>query len=225
MPTIFLLRHAESEANREGRLAGQLPGIPLSHRGHTQALEIANSLSEISFNAIYSSPLERCLTTIAPLIEQTGKKVRIMEEFMEMDYGAWSGLKIRKLAKDPLWRRIKKSPSKVTFPEGESFLSLYSRVESGLRKVAKAHPKGRVLVVSHGDPIRIALQIALDGKLDQFQRLIVDPASLSVIEWPNRTILGINQRLATSLNSMKRTHSQSNHRGALGGGTDNASNI
>lgn len=214
---IYFLRHAQSEANQSGVLAGRMPGVSLSPRGEKQALGVAKSLSDLDFTAIYSSPLERCLQTVTPLAKVIRKRIRVSEDFIEMDYGSWSGKKLSMLSKEPLWRKIQKSPSKVTFPEGESFLATERRILRGIKAVSRAHPKGKVLIVSHGDPIKIALQISLNGQLDDFQRLVIDPASLSVVQWPEKIIYGINQQGSRAI-----TLKTGANRRALGGGTDHA---
>ncbi len=214
---IYFLRHAHSEANKAGVLAGRTPGVALSKRGVKEALEVAKTLSVFEFSAIYSSPLERCLETATPLAKVLRKRVRISEDFIEMDYGTWSGKKLSSLSSEPLWRKIQRAPSKVTFPSGESFLAAERRISRGIKTIAHAHPKGKVLIVSHGDPIKIALQISLNGKLDEFQRLVIDPATISVVQWPDKIIYGINQP-ATRSTSFKR----GGDRRALGGGSSRA---
>lgn len=214
---IYFLRHAQSEANLTGVLAGRMPGVALSTRGKKQAVEVAKTLSSFEFSAIYSSPIERCLETVAPLAKVLRKRVRVSDDFIEMDYGKWSGKKLSLLSTDPLWRKIQGSPSKVTFPDGESFLAAERRIRRGIRRIAHAHPKGKVLIVSHGDPIKIALQISLNGELDDFQRLVIDPASISIVQWPTKVIYGINQPATRSV-----TLKTGSNRRALGGGSDRA---
>lgn len=217
MTLIYFLRHAESQANVAGILAGRSPGVALSQRGRKQALSVAKVLREFQFSAIYSSPLERCIETVSPLANEMGKRIRIAEEFVEMDYGKWTDQRLSNLRKEPLWKKIQGSPSAVKFPGGESFLGTQRRITRGIRRISANHPKGKVLVVSHGDPIKIALQVALDGELNDFQRLIVDPASLSIVQWPDRVIYGINQKI----DSIPSTGAGSNRK-VLGGGTDRA---
>lgn len=217
MTQFYFLRHAESQANLDGILAGCIPGVALSPRGRRQSLKIAKTLADVEFRAIYSSPLERALQTVRPLARTIGKRIRISDSFMEMDYGSWSGRSLASLKSEALWKRVQREPSKVTFPGGESFRATERRVLRGIKEISKAHPQGKVLVVSHGDPIRIALQIALKGELDDFQRLIVDPASISIIQWPDKIIYGVNQRIA----DFPSANSKAN-RTMIGGGTDRA---
>lgn len=195
MTLIYLLRHAHSEANAAGILAGRTAGIALSPIGTRQARAITSKLAAIDFSAVYHSPIERCKETIAPLVKELGKRARPIDEFIEMDYGDWTGRKLKELSKEPLWREIKRQPSAVRFPKGESFRSAQRRIMRGLSEISRRHPKGNVLVVSHGDIIKIAIQKALGGELDKFQRIVIDPASLSVIDWKERAVFSINQNI------------------------------
>ena len=106
MALIYLLRHAESSANVAGILAGRTKGISLSKRGSAQSRELARELKAFEFRAIDSSPLERCLETIEPFASSTGKKVKLAKEFIEMDYGLWSGRKLNSLRREKLWKKI-----------------------------------------------------------------------------------------------------------------------
>ena len=91
MALIYLLRHAHSEANGAGILAGRASGVSLSEIGRRQADEIAIKLHREEFSAMYHSPMERCTQTLAPLAKRLGKRPRSIDEFVEMDYGKWTG--------------------------------------------------------------------------------------------------------------------------------------
>lgn len=218
MTLIYLLRHAESIANKEGILAGRVDGISLSKAGKAQSQRIARSLKNQSFSKIYTSPLQRCRETIAPFLLTARKRAKVEKSFIEMDYGRWSGRKLSELRKERLWKVIQSQPSKVKFPSGESFIGAASRIRRGLNKVARENPNGRVLVVTHGDPIKIALQLAMKGDLNFFQKIVIDPGTVSIIEWPSGVILGVNIPAETLKKvNVNRTVAA---RKVLGGGTD-----
>lgn len=215
MAEIYLLRHAHSVANEAGLLAGRTEGVGLSKIGLAQRHEIAKTLAEMDFVAIYSSPLLRCRETIAPLSERMERRVRIAADFNEMDYGDWSGRKLSQLSRLPLWRKIQRHPSEVTFPNGESFKGAQRRVRRGLNEISERHKKGKVLIVTHGDIIKIALQETLAGDLDDFQKIVVDPASLSVIDWKARLMISANLPL-----TKRRRVKGKKSRTTLGGGSN-----
>lgn len=97
-----------------------------------------------------------------------------------MDYGKWSGKKLVNLSKLALWKTIQNRPSLVRFPNGESFLEMSDRAFTSVRE--SAIPGKNVLICSHGDVIKSIIASALGLNLDNFQRLSVDPASVSIIE-------------------------------------------
>jgi probable phosphoglycerate mutase len=200
MPIIYLLRHAQSTANSKGILAGQDNAVELSKTGFNQALDLIPRIEEIRPVKIYSSPLTRCLQTIAPYMQKYPKtKFEINENLIEMDYGSWSGRKLDDLRKIRVWKRVQKSPSSFTFPNGESFKSLRRRLDNSLSDVI--NEKGPLLFVSHGDVIKMALAKVAGIKIDNFQKFVVEPGSISVIavEPHNSSILASNTLTARSI--------------------------
>jgi probable phosphomutase (TIGR03848 family) len=187
MHEIFLIRHGRSTANNKGVLAGRLPGIELDAVGIDQARAVAKHLSSVDFNSVYSSPLPRCLNT-AKIINDSQKKARqinIQDGFNECDYGAWSGKKLSKLASHSLWKIIQDSPSQVKFPQGEAMTDMSHRSTSALLDILKASKSRsqKIAIVSHADVIKSLVAFAMGLHLDNFQRLIIDPASVSKINW------------------------------------------
>ncbi len=220
MALIYLLRHAESLANSEGILAGRVTGVHLSDRGRLQSRQLVKGLAKLDIRKIYSSPLERCLETISPYSKAVGKRVNFDKNFVEMDYGSWSGRKLASLRREKLWSRIQKKPSSVRFPEGESFTEMSRRIQIGLNSLSRRHRKGGVLVVSHGDPIKFAIAATLGLKIDDFQKIVVDPASLTIIDWKNRTLIAANVPLTEKKASSKSKKASLRKRRILGGGTN-----
>ncbi|MEI6220807.1 MAG: histidine phosphatase family protein [Actinomycetes bacterium] len=187
---VVLLRHAHSTANLKGVLAGRDNRVGLSPRGKREAQELANLLGSGSFDAIYSSPLRRCRETIAPLLALKKQKVEFLDDLQEMEYGRWSGKLLSLLAKDELWKKIQSRPSQVRFPGGESFGEMSLRANQAV--LEKAAGKERILIVSHGDVIKSIVAYHLGLTLDLFQRISIDPASISTIRLPNSQIIQVN---------------------------------
>lgn len=221
MTTFIFLRHAISQANEEGILAGRLPGINLSQKGNRQANEISKYLQALKIDRVISSPLERCLQTIDPFLSNAHLKVHKDEAFIEMDYGNWSGQKLSSLSKNKDWKVVQKKPSTFKFPKGESFAAAQRRVEKGMASLAKSHPKKTLLVVSHGDIIKMVAAKTLNLSLDDFQRIVIDPASISILSWKDkqRTVITLNQRIIKPERGKKRQKpGDYQHRKVLGGG-------
>lgn len=184
MASIILVRHSRSTANTAGVLAGQAPGIALDEVGFTQAQGLVSRIGEIEIKRIISSPLQRCLETITPWHTAHGKSIiEIDRNFIESDYGSWTGQKLSELSKEPLWKEVQKKPSKVTFPAGESFKAMFDRVSKGLDQIIDSlNDDDNVIIVSHGDIIKLAIAKILDLPIDNFQKLVIDPASISIVK-------------------------------------------
>ena len=187
---VVLVRHAHSTANLKGVLAGRDNRVSLSPRGKREAEELASHLSAMNFDAIYSSPLRRCLDTLAPYLSQSKHKVIIRDELIEMEYGRWSGKPLATLAKQEMWKTIQSRPSTVRFPGGESFGEMSLRANQLILEQATRHR--RILVLSHGDVIKAIAAFHLGSPLDSFQRISIDPASISIIRVPSSHVITLN---------------------------------
>jgi probable phosphomutase (TIGR03848 family) len=184
LASIILVRHSRSTANTAGVLAGQAPGISLDEVGQTQAQGLITRIGDVAISRTISSPLQRCIETISPWHQSHGKSaIEIDNNFIESNYGSWTGQNLSDLAKEPLWKEVQKQPSKVTFPNGESFQEMFSRVSEGLDKVIEnLGDEDNVIIVSHGDIIKLAIAKVLDLPIDNFQKLVIDPASISIVK-------------------------------------------
>ena len=178
---ILLIRHAENDYTRKGKLAGQLPGVHLNKTGHEQAQALAARLSKAPVKAIYSSPLERALETARPLADALKLEVRTCEEFREIEYGAWSGRSLKQLARTKLWTDVQRRPSRMQFPGGETFLAAQVRAVQAVEQLARAHPKDLVAAFTHADVIKLVVAYYLGQPLDLFQRLVVSTASITAL--------------------------------------------
>ena len=187
MSRLVFLRHAHSMANDQGVLSGRLPGISLSKSGFTQAESLIERLGASSFDEILVSPMERCSQTISPWLQSKYSngvgEYRLEDNLNEVDYGLWSGRKLSKLSKDPLWKVIQSTPSKVQFPEGEKIKAAQRRALNSIHEAHAKKKSGSYLFVSHGDIIKSTIAALIGLPLDSFQNLIVNPASLTVIDF------------------------------------------
>ncbi len=180
MTTVFLIRHGLTE-HTGTRLYGRSPGIHLSDRGAEQARRLAARFEGVRLSAIETSPLERCVETAAPLAAAQGLTPTIRDELIEMDAGTWTNGSLAALPRTKLWQRIQATPSQATFPGGESFAAANARLVVALADAAARHPTGRVALVTHSDSIRMLLAHVAGAHLDEFQRIVVDTASVSVV--------------------------------------------
>lgn len=185
MTTVLLIRHGRTGANASGMLAGQSPGVFLDDRGREQAVALAERISSVPLRAVVSSPLDRTMETADLLMAGRQDVERWTDDrFVECDYGDWTGRSLADLAKEPHWKVVQGHASAASFPGGESLREVQHRAVEGIRDWnTDLGPDATYAVVSHGDVIKAILADALGMHLDQFQRIQVDPASLSVIRY------------------------------------------
>jgi probable phosphoglycerate mutase len=180
MTTLFLIRHGLT-AVTGSRLYGRTAGISLDERGRRQAATLVDRFDGVRITAIYSSPLERCVETLEPLASSRRLEIRGSDALIEMDAGDWTGRTLRSLQRTKLWNTVQRSPSRFQFPAGESFVDAEARVLDEIERIVTRHPRGRVLIGTHGDLVRMLVSHYTGAHLDQFQRVLADPASVSVV--------------------------------------------
>lgn len=193
MPTLLLIRHGRTTANATGMLAGHLPGIGLDDIGRAQATRLAERLGALPVCRVVASPLQRTIETATPLADALGLPVLSETGLEECRYGAWTGRLLKELAAEELWQTVQRAPSAAIFPPspehaGESLAQMSARAVAAVRAhdadVRAEHGAQAIwAAVSHGDVIKAILADALGLHLDQFQRIHVDPASVSVVRY------------------------------------------
>lgn len=181
MTTLVLVRHGLTHMTGPV-LAGWTPGVHLDERGSAQAAALAERLHDVPFAAVVSSPLDRCLETAAAVAGD--RPVEVDDRIGECRYGDWTGRPLKELAKDPLWKVVQQHPSAATFPGGEALRDTQHRAVAAVRDWNdRLGPGATWLACSHGDVIKAVVADALGLHLDQFQRIQVDPCSLTVITY------------------------------------------
>lgn len=179
---ILLVRHGETPTTGTV-LPGRAPGLHLSERGRAQADAAAERLAGLPVDAVYSSPLERARETAEPTAARTGRPVTDEAGLLECDFGDWTGAALAGLAALPEWQTVQHNPSAFRFPNGEGFSGMQARMVATLDDLRAAHRGGVVVCFSHADPIKAAVAHALGTHLDLFQRIMISPASVSVISY------------------------------------------
>jgi len=185
--TVLLVRHGRTTANASGVLAGWSPGVGLDESGLAQATALGERLRPVPVACVVTSPLQRCRETAdALLAARDATPLEVDDRIGECRYGDWTGREIKALAKDPLWRVVQAHPSAAVFPgpEGEPLRATQARAVEAVRDWnARLGDDATYVVVSHGDVIKAIVADALGLHLDQFQRIHVDPASLTVVRY------------------------------------------
>jgi probable phosphomutase (TIGR03848 family) len=226
--TLLLLRHGRTAANASGVLAGWTPGVDLDDTGRVQAAAAGERLKPLQFAAVVSSPLERCLQTVAAALDV---EPHVDERLGECHYGDWTGRPLKELAREPLWKVVQQHPSAAVFPgpDGEALAGTQARAVAAVRewnvRVADtAGPDAVWLACSHGDVIKAIVADALGLHLDLFQRIVADPCSITAIRYtPTRPfVLNLNDTggdLSALAPAPKRRRRAQSSDAAVGGGS------
>ena len=181
----------------------------LSEKGLEQSEQLALRLGKFPISNLRISPMERCFETISPWINSivlpSYPKFEpiIDQELTEVDYGTWSGKKLITLSKNKLWKTVQDSPSRMYFPNGEGIAQMQTRAMTSVHQAVSAKGKGTAVIVSHGDVIKSIVASALGMHLDEFQRIIIDPASISILDFsstkPRTLLLNDSRSVVTEL--------------------------
>ncbi len=182
MTQILLIRHAVNDFVKTGKLAGWLPEINLNDEGKAQAEALGKRLAEAPIQQLYASPLERTIQT-AEAIRQYHAHLHIKHKtgIGEVRYGDWEGKTIAELARRKMWSVVQEYPSRASFPNGETMRGAQNRVVDALEEIIQEHPREVVAVVFHADLIKMTLAHYLGMHLDNFQRIVISPASISTL--------------------------------------------
>jgi probable phosphoglycerate mutase len=183
--TVLLVRHGLT-ALTGPVLAGWTPGVHLDERGRAQAAALGDRLRSVTLDAVVTSPLERCRETAAALLDgrDPAPPLHVDERVGEVRYGSWTGRELKALRREPLWTVVQAHPSAAVFPDGEGLATMSGRAVAAVRRWNDELGSGATYaVVSHADVIKAILADALGLHLDGFQRIVVDPCSLSVVRY------------------------------------------
>lgn len=182
MTTILFIRHAVNDFVKTGKLAGWTPGVHLNEDGQAQAEALGERLADAPLKAIYSSPLERTMET-AHAIQKHHESLEIHEnvEIGEVQYGDWQGKVIADLRGRKMWDVIQEYPSRASFPNGETMRNVQVRAVNEIERLIKKHPREMIAIVSHADLIKMVVAHYLGMHLDNFQRIVISPASISLL--------------------------------------------
>jgi probable phosphomutase (TIGR03848 family) len=211
MATVLLVRHGRTTANISGVLAGRSAGVRLDDVGVEQAARAGDRLAAVPLTAVVTSPLERCRQTAKAVTDRQPTDSPAVRDkgLVEVDYGEWTGAELKALAKQPLWKVVQGQPAAATFPGGEGLAAMAARAVATVRRwdatlEAERGPGSVWAAVSHGDVIKAVLADALGLHLDAFQRIVVDPGSVSVVRYtPGRPFVLMTNTVAGDLGFLK----------------------
>jgi broad specificity phosphatase PhoE len=180
MTTFYLIRHAEREGGAE-LLAGRMPGLHLTPDGRAQARRIARRLAGDPISRVVSSPLERTRETAAPLARARGVDVEICDAIGEIDAGDWTGKTFPELEREERWRQFNRFRSATRIPNGDTIGGVQDRFVREMLRWRDLHGDGHLALVSHADPIRVALAYFLGLSVDLSERIEIGLGSISIV--------------------------------------------
>lgn len=172
MTRLILVRHGETEWNRQLRFQGQVD-VPLNATGHEQARRVAQSLAAGEVHAVVSSDLARARQTAMPLVEHLahrgGPALIESAALREQSFGCVDGMRVDEIKQQHpgAWNQWVAFQADFAFDGGESTRRFHARVLQGLREVADAHRGQTLVVVTHGGVLdmvwRSVRTLSLDG--------------------------------------------------------------
>ena len=195
MTTFLLIRHGETDAVGKS-IMGWAPGWRLNTSGRSQVENLAKRLEALPLRAIYTSPLERAVETAEAIGKSHGLAPLPEDDFGEYRIGEWQGCAIAELAGRDDFRRFNSFRCGTRPPGGEMAVETQVRVVRKIHELACRHRDQTVAIVSHGDPLRLAIAYFMGIAIDMLLRFEVHPASLSVLELDDQgaKVLCVNDR-------------------------------
>ncbi len=187
MTSLWLVRHGQTDWNLEGRYQGQ-SDVPLNATGLSQAAAFAASLDGQQFEALYSSDLARAYQTAEVIAAKTGLPVQTDPRLREINQGQWQGRTLVEIKaifnnESAQAKRITIDPVTARAPEGESVWEVSQRMALAADDIARIHPGGRVLVVSHGLALATLYCQAEDIPLAEVYSHIPENTQATIICW------------------------------------------
>lgn len=183
MPTVLLIRHGENDYVKKQVLAGRLPGVHLNERGRAQAQALALALKDAPLKAVYSSPLERAVETARPIAAAHQLKVVKRDRLVETRLGEWEGKSVKLLSRSKRWKLLQEHPARFRFPGGEWMVEQQARLVAEIETLCERHKANDIIAcVGHADPLKLVIAHYIGLPLDNFQRLMVNTASISTLQ-------------------------------------------
>lgn len=190
---LTLVRHGETSANLTGVWHGSTD-TPLTERGRRQAERAADRLSaaHADATALYTSPLTRARHTAEPITRALGLESRVEPGIREFDLGSWEEKTYRELLEEhALWQHMLEDPDFAPHG-GESARDVVRRFCASLERISGEHPGERVILVSHGGALALALGALLRGRIGQWYDPMHNGALSELVLWPEPALLSFD---------------------------------
>lgn len=183
MTTLLLIRHGQTDWNLDGRYTGQ-SDIPLNSTGREQARQAAERLGDWVPEAVYSSDLWRARETAEIIARRYGLSVLVDARLREINQGVWEGMhfdEIRRRYAQELARR-EADPLNVAPPGGETVGQVRERVLGAVSDIARCHPAGTVVLVSHALALALVKAYYSRHSVEEVWDLIPPNAAVEIVD-------------------------------------------
>lgn len=195
MTRIILVRHGETDWNKEQKFQGRID-VELNKTGKIQAEILAEKLKDLKINHIYASPLSRALVTAKKIAGHHNLEVEIVEGFTEIEHGEWEGLHVSEVKEKhgDLYDKWLTEPNNVKMPKGESLNDVRKRSIEAFNKIIGSHPEGTVLIAAHDAINKVLVCYALDLDNCHFWQIKQGNSAINILEYD-----GKNKRFTVTL--------------------------
>jgi broad specificity phosphatase PhoE len=181
--TIYLVRHAQTESNAADYFQGWAD-IELNTTGYFQARKLAEQMSWIDIDAIYTSPLRRAASTAAFIAMGHKLNSRVLPDLAELNLGEWEGKSRREVGEkwpELLWK-MQNDPDGLVIPGGETFAFFSERCLNAFSQIIREQVGKKVVVVTHSGTIRAILVHILGGVAANWGKLDIDNTSITTVK-------------------------------------------
>lgn len=187
MSKIYLIRHGETEWNREQRTQGRSNDIELAEEGIVQAERLSERLRNEKIDLFFSSGLKRAHKTASIIADLHNSPVEILNEFGEINFGCFEGLRFSEIKEKygevlSVWRE---SPHLAKIPYGETIIELKERALNKLFEIIKDNEDKNILIVSHGITIKVLVAALMGIDLGNIHKIRQDNTGLNIFEYKN----------------------------------------
>jgi broad specificity phosphatase PhoE len=181
MLALLLIRHGETDWNREGRVMGWSP-VPLNATGRGQIEQLADRLKVLQVQALYTSPLQRTLESAAILATALNRSPIYDDRWTEAKITGWEGKLWAELEGHPIREHYYAAPTETRLPDGEMFAEVRDRVAAAAAELEQRHPEGIIAIISHADPIRAVIGHYLGLELSASHNFKIDNGTATIVE-------------------------------------------
>lgn len=181
---LYLIRHGETEWNREGRMQGHEP-VSLNALGREQVAATASALARARIGRVIASPIRRAVESAEVLCAGIGvepSRIVLHPGLAEFDMGRWVGRTFMELWGEGLIQSYWEDPTHTIFPGGESMAAIQARAVAAVNALVAEGEGGRVALVTHGGIVRLLLLSALGMPRSHYHRVCASNASVSHVE-------------------------------------------